>query len=506
MSSKGSSDHTLLLVDDSPILYRSGTERIVTPFKRHSTNPVIAQDYPWEDAIGWSSVYRDPQTGKYQLWYQGYAKDQVASRTLDHPVCYAESDDGIHFEKPMFDFFPLKGSPRNNIVMLGNGGYSYRYGCWVVVDNDPIDNTQRYKMSYFDFSGEGDRENPGLHVAFSPDGVHWTKHPEGPLSLMGHGRGQYAPTLPFFDDTESPWLRSLTMSDAVDCIYDPKIGKYAIYGKMWIDAPDGNMFWKHAMGRIVSEDFINWSEPELVTAPDDNDPPSVEFHAAPVFHYQDYYFSLLQILDRAESGGAIDIELAISKDSNHWQRPFRKEFVLPRGAEGSFDSGSIFTNASPVVLDDEIRFYYGAYSGGATAPAERGKLSGIGMASIPKDRFTGIRPLAQSDQPTLKQPLEHRGQVTLKPIDLTEIQSITLNADASEGSIQVELLSASGYRIRGYSQDEAIPISGDGLRHTVGWKNASLDDLPSGSYLVRIHLDHSTAYALTLSTTPSKQG
>ena len=78
------SDHTLLLADESPILYRSGTEQIATPFKRHSANPVIAQDHPWEEAIGWSSVYRHPQTGKYQLWYQGYAKDQVPSRTQDH--------------------------------------------------------------------------------------------------------------------------------------------------------------------------------------------------------------------------------------------------------------------------------------------------------------------------------------------------------------------------------------------------------------------------------------
>ena len=491
-------DHTLLFADESPILYRSGTERIVTPFKPHANNPVIAQDHPWEDAIGWSSVYRDPQTGKYQLWYQGYAKEQVANRTQDHPVCYAESDDGIHFEKPMFDFFPLKGSPRNNIVLLGNGGYSYRYGCWVVVDPEATNDSHRYKMSYFDFSGEGDQENPGLHVAFSPDGIHWTKHDEGPLSLMSHGRGKYAPTLPFSDDTDSPWLRPLTMSDAVDCIYDPKIKKYAIYGKMWIDSPDGNMFWKHAMGRIVSEDFIHWSEPELLIAPDDNDPPSVEFHAAPVFYYQDYYFSLLQILNRAESGGVIDIELAVSKDGNHWQRPFQNQFVLQRGTGESFDSGSIFTNASPVILDDEIRFYYGAYSGGATSVAGCGKLSGMGMASIPKDRFTGIKTVALSDQPTLKHPLEHRGQVTLKPIDLTSVESITVNADASAGSIQVELLSPSGYRLKGYSQDEAHSVSGDSLRHEISWQNASLTSLPAGSYLIRIHLNRATVFALTL--------
>jgi hypothetical protein len=498
MASNGSSDHTILLADETSILYRSGTERIATSFKRYKDNPVIKQDHPWEDAIGWSSIYRNTETGKYQLWYQGYAKDQVEERTQDHPVCYAESDDGIHFEKPMFDLFPIKGSPKNNIVMLGNGGYSYRYGCWIVVDTDSEDISRRYKMSYFDFSGEEENENPGLHVAFSPDGIHWTKHPEGPLSLMGHGRGKYAPTLPFEDDNSNPWLRPLTASDAVDCIYDPVREVYAIYGKMWIDGPDGNMYWKHAMGRIESKDFINWSQPELLIAPDENDPPSVEFHAAPAFYYQGYYFSPLQILNRAVGGGVIDIELAISKDGKSWQRPFQNQFVLERGKEGTFDSGSIFTNASPVILDDEIRFYYGGYSGGATNPADRGKLTGIGMASIPKDRFTGIRPVPISDQPTLREPLEYRGQITLKPLDLTGAQEITLNADASLGSIQVELLNASGYRIRGYSQEDAISLSGDSFHHSIKWKDHALRDLPAGSYHLRIHLERATVYAITL--------
>ncbi len=494
MAPNGSSDHTILLADDTPILYRSGTERIVTPFKRCANNPVIAQDYPWEVAIAWSSIYRNPETGKYQLWYQGYAENQVAKRTLDHPVCYAESDDGIHFKKPMFDFFSIERSPKNNIVMLGNGGYSYRYGAWVIVDPNPSEESQRYKMSYFDFSGEGDEENPGLHVAFSPDGIHWSKHPQAPLSLMAYG----AKELPFSDDTSHPWHRALTMSDAVDSIYDPIRKIYAIYGKMWIDGPDGSMSWKHAMGRIESDDFIHWSQPELLLTPDDNDPSSVEFHSSPVFYYQGYYFSLLQILNRAIGGGVIDIELAISKDGKAWQRPFQNQFVLNRGSAEAFDSGSIFTNATPVVLDDEIRFYYGGYSGGATSVAGRGKLTGIGMASIPKDRFIGIRPVPLSDQPTLRQPLEHRGQITLKPLDLSKIHTITLNADASQGSIQVELLTESGYRVRGYSQEEAISLSGDSFHHSVSWKNYSLNDLPDGSYMLRIHLDRATVYALTL--------
>ncbi|MCL5459709.1 hypothetical protein M3M33_13825, partial [Loigolactobacillus coryniformis] len=76
----------------------------------------------------------------------------------------------------------------------GNGGYGDRYCCSVLVDPLEQDPTRRYKMAYYDWSVVGKREEPGLHVAFSPDGIHWTKHDEGTLlrTLYG-GRGVQPP-------------------------------------------------------------------------------------------------------------------------------------------------------------------------------------------------------------------------------------------------------------------------------------------------------------------------
>lgn len=489
---------TYLFVDDHHVLYRSGTERIVTPFSRHSENPVVAaHENPWEMAIGWTSIYRNSANGRYQLWYQAYTGDQLEERTHDCAVCYAESDNGLQFSKPALDIVPFKKNSRSNIVLIGNGGYSYRYGNYVLVDEICTDPARRYKMAYFDFAGEGGEESPGLCVAFSPDGIHWTKHPVAPLSGIAYGRGGFGAPVPFQDDASQPWLRPMTMSDALDAMYDPVLSRYVIYGKMWIDGPDGGMFWKHGIGRIESKDFINWSSPELVLTPDDKDLPHVEFHTAPVFYHDGCYFALVQVLDRATGGGVIDIELMISRDGRNWSRPFRDTFVLPRADSGSFDGGSIFTNATPVFLDDEIRFYYGGYSGGATSADDRGHNSGVGLASIPMNRFAGIRPVALSDQPTLKEPLHRRGQVTLKPIRLTKDGTLTLNADASQGSIRVELLSASGSRIRGFSMDESCAISGDSLNHAVAWSSSRCLPAETDPYMVRIHLTNATVYSMT---------
>jgi hypothetical protein len=197
----------------------------------------------------------------------------------------------------------------------------------------------------------------------------------------------------------------------------------------------------------------------------------------------------------------MDVELMTSRDGARWERDYRARKFITNGPEGTFDGGCILSNNTPVFLDHEIRFYYGAYSSGAvgggsaiTGPQQK---SGVGLAVIPRDRFAGIRPVALSDAPTLRKPVENIGQVTLRPLDLSGASEVTVNADATKGSIRVEVMNEDGYRLRGYSQDDCTPIIGDGLRHAVVWKEKKLTDLPPGKYLLRLHLDNAAVYALS---------
>jgi hypothetical protein len=498
----------MMFVDDHDILYRSGTVRVMNPTRRHSDTALISQTKPWEVAIGWVSVYRDPKTGRYQLWYQAYAGRRAGDKRLECVVCYAESDDGITFTKPDLDLFPFKDHAKSNIVLIGNGGYGDRYCNSVIVDPEEKDPARRYKMAYYDWVADGEREYPGLCVAFSPDGIRWAKHPKGPLYRTSYGARGVPP--PYADEDpyrERPvpgrpvrktWFYPLVMADAVDVFYDPRRAEYVIYAKMWMDGPDGGAAWKHGMGRIASKDLLTWGKPEFILGPDDRDRPDAEFHTSPVFFYNDRYICLNQMFDR-KAAGAIDIELMTSRDGYVWDRNFRDQPFLGRSQPGLFDSRSLFTNSTPVVLDDEVRFYYGAYNqspvGGVKS--EPGQRSGVGLARIRRDRFAGLRPLERSDQKTLKKPLEKVGQVTLKAVDLAGCREILVNADASGGNVRVELLTEDGFRVRGYSRDEAIPIEGDSLRHKVAWKERVLGTLPAGRYLLRLHLDGATVFAVS---------
>ena len=469
-------DLNILFVDDYSVLYRPGTKRVLRQLDRCPQNPVIPDDKPWEEHIGYCSVHRDSQTGGYRMWYQAAPGCHL---------CYAASDDGIKWNKPNLGIVPFEGDTDTNIVMKTD------YGAGVLVDCNGLDPARRYKIAYW--------ENHGMSIAFSPDGIHWTKHPSAPVLPGSFGVPQDPP---FHDDADYRWGHSLSVSDVVDSAYDPVRRKYMVYAKTWIDGPDGQMFWKRAVVRSDSADYIHWSKPVLVMAPDEFDGTAayqferkgagggsrgVQIHSAPAFYYNDRFFSLMQVMD-TEITGEMPIELGLSRDGIQWERPFRDRMFLPvTRRKDDFDGGVIWTNATPVFLEDSIRYYYGAYAGNWKTNKELMRTpTGVGFASMPRDRFAGIRPLSEI------------GQITLKPVCVDGASAISLNADASGGKVRVEVLNEEGRRVRGFSREDALPVHGDSLTNEVGWKQKRIADIPPGKYLFRVHLDNAMVYALTI--------
>lgn len=503
-------ERTILLVDDHEVLYRSGTRRFLNPPARHARNPLIAEDKPWELAIGWTSVHRDAETGKYQLWYQAYAGKRTQAKSHECVVCYAESDDGIAFTKPSLGLHAFNGDANNNIVLVGSGVLGDRYCNSVIVDPRDPDPARRYKMAFNDWSKDASGAHwAGLHVAFSPDGIRWTKQPGAPFFRTHYGGKTVQP--PFV--SENPYretrlpdgrvrrqgLLPMTLSDAADVIFDPRRKAFVIYGKMWIGGPDGGMAWKHGMGRSESKDFLHWSPPQLVCAPDDADG-ALEFHSSPVFIHRERYFSLNQILNRV-GGGVMDIELMVSRDGFEWERPFRAPFFIPRSPGQQFDSGTIVSTSTFITHSNEMRFYYGAYSsgaiGGGTNITGDQQTSGVGLATLPLDRFAGIR--SEPEPPTLKvKTPPDVGQITFKPLDFAGRKEIHLNANAAGGAVWGELLDADGYRVPGFDKANCVPLKTNALRHPLAWKDKQLGDLPPGRYHLRLHLQKAAVFAVTL--------
>lgn len=532
LSLQAASAETLLFVDDHDILYRSGTHKTVHQLQKFKGNPVITPDNPerpWEKSIQWVSVYKDPQTGKLQMWYQAYSGKGAEDKRFKSVVAYAESTDGTNWTKPSLKLFPYKTRgfdvDESNIVLVGAAnGYGDRYANSVAVNPDEKDPKKRYKMAFYDWNGgDGEKGVAGLNVAFSADGIHWTRQP-GVIMPMSFGAKEQQP--PFEDESVyfhikneqkewRQWRYPSSLSDALDVLWDPMLKRYVIYGKMWINGPAGGINWKHGMGRSESVDFLNWSKPQLILYPDERDPAQLEFHTTPVFIRHGMYLSLNQLFTR--ENGTIDNELISSRDGVNWDRTFAHQSLINRGGKKFFDASFILTNGTPIEMGDELWFYYGGNRGIVRFPNEDEKdmppekatkySSGVGLATIKKDRFVGISPDPKAalrnwnpNDPDRKPepPANKTGQVTFKPRDLSGVKGLKLNAKTEDdGTVKVEILNEDGYRIRGFSRDDATPISGDNVSFDVEWAEKKLSDLPAGKYMVRIHLDRAEIFSLT---------
>lgn len=424
------------------------------------------------------------------MWYQAYSPNAPA-QTHRVVVCYAESNDGLNWTKPKLDLFSFGDIKKTNIVMIGAGWKAVNYECSVVVDADDLDPDRKYKMLYWDF--EPNTEGtvvPGLWAAFSPDGIHWKKHHAGPQVVTAWGLTLDSPPFQGEGYEHANWNIPGASSDVIDVAWDPVKEVYMLYTKGWTDSPTGSTYWKRCFMRSQSKDFVRWTQPEMMLAPDEGDyvkGHGPEIHGAPVFYHKGIYFALLQKYKPQVPGGPMPAELAISRDGLNFKRTFRdKDFIPVTNNRKKFDDGCLWTNCSPVILHDEIRFYYGAYSEWDVDLGKGNNNTGIGIARIKLDRFASVKPI------------EKIGQITLRPIDLTHISEITINADASGGNICPEILDHRGYRVKGFEKENAIAISSDSLSSPVKWSGKKLRDLPSGKYMLRLHLEDASIFAVAI--------
>ncbi|MCP4645236.1 MAG: hypothetical protein GY851_32640, partial [bacterium] len=125
-----------LFVDDY-LIAETTLEREFHKPQPHPANPLVRPDQSWEqstdreddptETIAFSDgVWFDPAREKFVMWYE----------TGRSKTCYAESRDGIHWDKPALDVHP-----GTNIVVVGK-----RDSTTVWLDHLEEDPARRFKM------------------------------------------------------------------------------------------------------------------------------------------------------------------------------------------------------------------------------------------------------------------------------------------------------------------------------------------------------------------------
>jgi hypothetical protein len=388
-------------------------------------NPLFGEEKPWEARFDnlYANVVREPHTGLYRCWYSPFIVDE-AVRTIaraerirkpyramkrEMGVCYAESGDGLKWSKPSLGLVDFEGSRGNNLVCRGP------HGAGVFRDARERDPARRYKMFFQDKTISG---------ACSPDGIHWAD----PVPFTSIGA---------VGDTHN------------NAIWAGTLSRYAGITRMWDRATKQRL-----VGRTESQDFLHWTKAEEVLRADTKTPES-QTYAMPIFEYAGLYLGLLMMFHVPSD--TVACELAWSADTVRWERVDPGNALIPLGAAGACDSGCVYAAATPVVLDNEIRLYYGASNG----PHTGWRDGFFCLAHLRPDGFAAMEPRTAHDA----------AAVITKPLEVTG-DNLRVNVDAAGGEVRVGVAGEERLSI-----ERCAPVRGDHIDAECRWPGANLKRL-----------------------------
>jgi hypothetical protein len=233
-----------LFVDDALVERISGNAvlRLHHPVPQ---NIAIVHDAPWEGSgSGYHSMFKDGDL--YRMYYKSWQIDPLSEAGAKTKVkndlfcAYAESDDGIHWRKPVLGLVEFNGSKANNIVMasavVGKVDADAGHPAVFKDENPAAPADARYKAIL------RSREPRGLLAFKSPDGLHWSPLADAPIITDGAFDSQ---NLAFWDGARREYR-------AYWRIFTEGAGQ----GESW--TPKGY----RAIRTATSQDFIHWENQE----------------------------------------------------------------------------------------------------------------------------------------------------------------------------------------------------------------------------------------------------
>jgi hypothetical protein len=455
---------TQLLAHGALVEDRRGVaRRIVRPERQ--PEPALAAEHPWENRRAfYPQVLADEQTGRLRMWYGTLPAVPPNGPTPPYSLLYAESDDGLRWEKPLFDLFPEGSHPRTNILYRGEYGNCSAFA--IVRDDDEPDPSRRYKMVY----KEGKRPDGVFAeaLALSPDGIHWRPYEQNPVMPQRHDTNLNL----LYDTARQRWLAFAR--------------PYAFSSGLWPSPQIGHH--RRRVALTYSPDLIHWSKLRTVLGPEEGD--GNEFDNIAVFPYGDVLVGLVGIFEEDPSdrhGQRMHIELAFSSDGCRWERlPGRPRFLSPTGKAGDFDSDTVYPATAGLIDDQtgEIALYY---NGASWLDGDPGDCdSAIGLLRLPAGRF-------------VEQYADATGGWLLTREFLLEGDRLQLNMRA-RGSVTVELAEYAGQALPGFSLADCDPITGDDPARIVTWRggHADLAALRGRPLYARFHLQEAGLFSFTV--------
>ncbi|MDF1744571.1 MAG: hypothetical protein P1V19_12815 [Gimesia sp.] len=443
---------------------------------------VFKFDKPWEgSSSGYHTIIQDGDL--YRLYYRGshiiVSEGKLNTGSHKTVYCYAESKDGIHWTRPELNIVEFKGSKKNNIILEGRGSHNFAP---FKDENPDCKPDARYKAL------AGLQHEGGLFAFQSADGIHWKLMQEKPVITKGAFDSQ---NLAFWDSDQKTYRT-----------YFRIFTKGVTTAKEW--KPEGD----RAIRTATSDDFINWKNEADLTY---EDSPSEQlytnqvkaYHRAPHLRIgfparyieRGWSESMRALPDpkrrkmRASSveryGTAISEGLLmVSRDGVHFKR-WNEAFLRP-GIErtGTWQYGHQFIAEHVVETKSALRGAPDELSIYAAEDYWHGKGGSLRRYTLRLDGFTSVHASMKG------------GELLTKPI-IFDGSKLSLNfATSAAGGIRVEIQSAEGKAIPGFTLTECAELFGDTVDRKVTWnEKADVSSLQGKPVRLRVQLKDADLYS-----------
>ena len=346
------------------------------------------------------------------------------------------------------------------------------------VYQDPRDSRYPYKILYLDWdwrSGAATMRNP---VVVSADGYHWHELPEARW-------GDWSS-----DTCHTVFFNKLTGAHQVMCRAKD------------IKPP----FSQRLVASIETEDWVHFSEPEVIVRPDSCDPPLSQPYGMPMFPYGDYFIGFLWLMvgdpneTTTKGAGPVSNHLVYSINGRNINRTFRDQFVAPADP-GDF-GGYGFYPCSLVQLADELRIY---------SVASRADHSGKGPIPAGQHRTAMTLHTLRPDGFMYLESRSGAASLLTKGFELTD-GGLALNVEAPIGEVRAQVYVQTDRApgepppvqevAEGFSAAECRPFTGDSLRWSPTWSSGrTLDELVGRTVRVEILFERARVYSLEVGGT-----
>ena len=404
--------------------------------KMHEPVPreaVLRLDRPWEGRTSWCPVVLK-DGDRYRMWYRAQTEGGAEETSVGHSfTAYAESVDGIGWERPSLGIVEFNGSKENNICIHSPNLKN------VAVFKDGrsgVSDDERYKAV-----GRWVRGSPSrIYGMVSPDGVGWRMAQEDPLIVAPESD-------PYFD---SP----------LSAFWDTRRGCYVIYVRGWFpDGPDRRI---RAIRMAASPDFVHWEPWRYIRIEGDAEwkyhlytNAGHPYYRAPyILMFPKRFLPERRFLEDWPHEGLSDVVLLASRNGLHFSQPCREAFLRPGRDLKNWHERAIFIGPRAVPTGDgELSLY--------SVQNYRTDSIHIRRFTLREDGFTSIHAGAEG------------GVLLTRPL-LFEGSRLQINtATSAAGAIRVALVDGRGEAIPGFSVEDSCEIFGDEIERTVGWKGGA---------------------------------